>query len=82
MARAGTAGRRYAEAAFQLASRDGTLDAWADGLDFAAIVIADPRVAAAVANPARPYADRLALLEEMLKGHAPDGVVRLAALLS
>jgi F-type H+-transporting ATPase subunit delta len=82
MARAGTAGKRYAEAAFQLASRDGTLDAWAEGLDFAAKVIADPGVAAAVANPARPYADRVGLLDQLLTGHAPDGVVRLAGLLA
>jgi F-type H+-transporting ATPase subunit delta len=82
MARSGTAARRYAEAAFELASRDHALDAWGDGLDFAATVITDPRVAAAVGNPARPYADRVALLDEMLKGRTPDGVVRLATLLA
>ena len=82
MARPGTAARRYAEAAFELASRDGALDAWAAGLHLGARLVADERVAAAVDNPARPYAERVALLERLLKGRAPDGVVRLAALLA
>ena len=36
MSRPTTAGRRYAEAAFQLAERDDALDAWAEGLALAA----------------------------------------------
>jgi F-type H+-transporting ATPase subunit delta len=82
MARPGAAARRYAEAAFQLASRDGALDDWARGLDLAAGVVADERVAATVDNPARPYRERLAVLEQLLKGRVPDGVVRLAGLLA
>ena len=38
MATGSTTARRYAEAAFQLATRDDALDAYADGLDAAAQV--------------------------------------------
>ncbi|HEY6014096.1 MAG TPA: F0F1 ATP synthase subunit delta [Candidatus Limnocylindrales bacterium] len=82
MARPTVAARRYAEAAFQLASRDGALDAWADGLDFAAALLADQRIAAEVNNPARPYGERLATLERLLEGRAPEGVLKLAGLLA
>jgi F-type H+-transporting ATPase subunit delta len=82
MARPTTAARRYAEAAFQIASRDRALDDWATGLDLAARLVSDPGVAAIVDNPARPYRDRLALLERLLKGRGPDGVLRLAGLLA
>jgi F-type H+-transporting ATPase subunit delta len=77
-----TASRRYAEAAFQIASRDGTLDEWATGLDLAAKVVSDERVAAIVDNPARPYRDRLDVLERLLQGRVPEGVLRLAGLLA
>jgi F-type H+-transporting ATPase subunit delta len=82
MARPGTATRRYAEAAFELATRDDALDAWAGGLQLASQLIADERVAAALGNPARPYPDRAALLEELLKDRVPGGVLRLAGLLA
>jgi F-type H+-transporting ATPase subunit delta len=82
MARRTTAARRYAEAAFQIASRDDALDAWAAGLDLAVQLVSDPRVMAIVDNPARPARDRLALLERLLGGRAPEGVVRLAGLLA
>ena len=82
MPRSGTAARRYAEAAFQLATRDQALDAWAKGLELAAAVTADPRVAAAVDNPASPYAARAELLERLLADRVPAGVVRLSALLA
>ena len=46
MARPSTAARRYAEAAFELASRDGALDVWRDGLAVAVQLVSDERVAA------------------------------------
>jgi len=52
MARPSTAARRYAEAAFEIAVRDGTVDAWRADLDAAATVLAGPAVAGAVENPA------------------------------
>jgi len=80
--RSTTATRRYAEAAFQIASRDGALDAWSEGLDLAARLVGDERVAAIVDNPARPYSERLELLHRLLEGRVPEGVLRLAALLA
>ena len=82
MARPSTATRRYAEAAFELASRDDALDAWADGLDLAGALTAEPRAAAAFDNPAKPLAARVELLDRLLKGRVPEGVVRLAGLLA
>jgi F-type H+-transporting ATPase subunit delta len=81
MSRPSTAARRYAEAAFQLAERDGALDEWAAGLDLAAATTSDPRVSAFLASPAEPLGDRLATLDQMLSGRVPDGVHRLARLL-
>src|SRR5205814_2072397 len=80
MARPPAAARRYAEAAFQLASRDDALDPWSAGLKLAAALAADERVVAAVDNPARPYRERLAILEKPPGGRVPEGALRLAAL--
>ena len=52
MARSTTAARRYAEAAFEIALRDGTVEAWRRELDQAAEVLDDPTIAEAVHNPA------------------------------
>jgi F-type H+-transporting ATPase subunit delta len=82
MARTSSTARRYAEAAFQLASRDRTQDAWADGLALAAAVVADERVLAQVDSPARPFVDRVATLERLLGGRVPEGVVKMAGLLA
>jgi len=80
--RARTAARRYAEAAFQLAERDDTLDAWAAGLDAAAAAVADETVARFIDNPAIPLTDRLGLLERSIGGRAPDGVLNVAKILA
>jgi F-type H+-transporting ATPase subunit delta len=82
MALRSSAGRRYAEAAFQLASRDDALDAWGEGLELAARLLTDPAVLQIVDNPARPLPDRLEVLEKLLHGRVPDPVVRLASLLA
>ncbi|HEX5240975.1 MAG TPA: F0F1 ATP synthase subunit delta [Candidatus Limnocylindrales bacterium] len=82
MARPSTASRRYAEAAFQLAERDDALDAWADGLDLAARLVSDERLARAVDNPAKPLEARLTIIGRLLEGRAPEGVTRLAGLLA
>ncbi len=76
-----TAARRYAEAAFQLATRDGELDAYGDGLDRAAALLGDPRVLAVLRNPARPLDDRIALVSEALAKGVPEAVRRLVVLL-
>jgi len=82
MARPTTAARRYAEAAFELASRDDALDAWADGLRLAARFAADEGVVRVVDNPSIPHADRQAAVARLLEGRVLPGVLNLARLLA
>lgn len=82
MVRQSSAARRYAEAAFQLAERDDALDAWADGLALAVELLSDERVLRVVDSPARPYRERLALIERLLTDRVPEGVTKLAGLLA
>lgn len=70
MARPGTAARRYAEAAFEVALRDESLDAWRRELDAAARLLGNERVMRAMANPAQSIESREALLAELLGGGA------------
>ncbi|MBI2776373.1 MAG: F0F1 ATP synthase subunit delta [Chloroflexi bacterium] len=81
MARPTTAARRYAEAAFELATRDGDVDAWAAGLALAAGVAGDADVNRIVDNPAVPLGKRNAVVASVLAGRAPAGVLNLAQLL-
>jgi F-type H+-transporting ATPase subunit delta len=66
MARPTSAARRYAEAAFQLATRDGSHDAWEKDLATTAELVGDERVARVVSNPSVPLHDRRATLERLL----------------
>lgn len=63
MARLKSAARRYAEAAFQVAVGDDTLDAWRKDLDTAAAVVGQERIGRALANPAIPLETRIATAE-------------------
>jgi F-type H+-transporting ATPase subunit delta len=82
MARSTTAGRRYAEAAFELASRDDALDAWAEGLALAARFASDDGVIRVVDNPSIPHAERLATVSRLLDGRVIPGVLNLGRLLA
>lgn len=57
-ARTSTA-RRYAEAIFEIAERDGTVDAWLEQLSTAAQAVADPAVARRLEDPQIPFDVRL-----------------------
>jgi len=82
MARASeTAGRRYAEAAFQLATRDDALDAYASGFDLAVQMLASEQARDIVRNPARPLRERLEFVDEMLATRVPEPVRKLVGLL-
>jgi F-type H+-transporting ATPase subunit delta len=59
MPRPSTAARRYAEAAFEIAVRDGTEDAWLVALEAAAHVLGSDEVLRIVENPAIPLPERL-----------------------
>ncbi len=65
MARTELAARRYAEAAFEVALRDDTVDAWRSELDAAAAIVADDTVGRMLANPAVPLETRSAMAEEI-----------------
>jgi F-type H+-transporting ATPase subunit delta len=58
MARPTTSARRYAEAAFEIAERDGTVEQWRDQLDRVAEAISDPEVVRRLEDPAVPLEAR------------------------
>ena len=82
MARPTAAGRRYAEAAFELATRDDALDGWAEGLALAARFAADEDVLRVVDNPSIAHPDRVAAVDRLLEGRVLPGVQNLARLLA
>ena len=81
MARSTSAARRYAEAAFQLATRDDSFDAWAADLAIAEQLVGDPRVARIVSNPSVPRADREATLERLFAKRVSPLALHLVRLL-
>lgn len=76
-----TAARRYAEAAFALATRDRALDAYADGLQLAAATVGQAAALAVLRNPARPLRQRTDLVDSLLADRVPDAVLKLVGLL-
>ena len=66
MARRDSAARRYAEAAFEFALRDGTVATWRSDLEKAASVIDDERVARHLSNPAAPLEERASVVDRVL----------------
>lgn len=63
--RRGTA-RRYAEAAFEIALRDDSPDAWLAVLALAEERLSDPQVSRLLQNPAIPFASRREIVEKLL----------------
>jgi F-type H+-transporting ATPase subunit delta len=76
-----TAARRYAEAAFQLATRDDAIDAYGEGLDLAVQVLASDEAREIVRNPARPLRERIEFVNGMLATRVPEPVLKLVSLL-
>ncbi|HYH91537.1 MAG TPA: ATP synthase F1 subunit delta [Candidatus Saccharimonadales bacterium] len=81
MARRDSGARRYAEAAFQVAMRDDTLETWRSDLDTAASVAADERALTVLANPSVPAERRSAMLTQLLGGRISQPVQNLIQLL-
>ena len=75
-ARPSTAARRYAEAAFELAQRDGTEDAWRFGLRAAADAFGRDEVLRVVEDPARPMAERMQVVRTVLGAESLTSLVR------
>jgi F-type H+-transporting ATPase subunit delta len=82
MARARTStSRRYAEAAFQIAERDGTVDAWLEQLTAVAEAVGDPVVVRRLEDPQVPFDARLAALQSIGRDMLPQLSNLLALLL-
>ena len=62
MAKRDTAPRRYAEAAFQIASRDDSIEAWRRELELAGATMTD-QLMSVLANPALPLEQRRSVAE-------------------
>ena len=75
-------GRRYAEAAFELATRDKAVDAWQRDLAFAAELARDERVARAADSPAVPVAERRKVVQKLLSKRVSPLALNLALLLA
>ena len=73
--------RRYAEAAFEIAERDGSVAAWQDALTAAETLLAEPGLARLLANPAIPAASRQELLDKVAGDQLTGGPKRLVQLL-
>ena len=82
MARPTTAARRYAEAAFELAKRDDSLDKWRDDLRNANALLGEERVSRIVDNPALPFAERRELIDDLLAKRVGKPVRNLISLLA
>jgi F-type H+-transporting ATPase subunit delta len=82
MARARTGNaRRYAEAAFEIAARDGSVELWLAQLDRAAAAVADPGVMRRLENPRAPLAERHSALISVLGADLQAQVANLIGLL-
>jgi len=82
MPRSTTAARRYAEAAFEIARREGALDAWQAGLAQATAIITDARVSPTVESPAVAFSARREILTRLLGDVIPAGTLNLVLLLA
>ena len=82
MATATTAARRYAEAALELARRDGTLDVWLVELRLAAEVLGAKEASTVVDNPAIAWDVRRAIITGLLGSRVGTPTRNLVLLLA
>ena len=73
--------RRYAEAAFEIAQRDGTVEAWLDDLAAASASLAQDDVLRVLANPAIPYLERAEVVARIMGDRISKPVRNLMLLL-
>ncbi|MFN8622030.1 MAG: ATP synthase F1 subunit delta [Chloroflexota bacterium] len=73
--------RRYAEAAFEIAERDGSVETWLSAFSAAESLLSEPGLMRLLANPAVPAASRHALLDQVAAGHVEGAPLRLLQLL-
>jgi F-type H+-transporting ATPase subunit delta len=77
-----TAARRFAQAAFELATRDGAVDAWRKDLALAAEVASNQMAARTIDSPAVPLKEREELVRRLLKARIGELPLRLALVLT
>ena len=75
MAHSSSSARRYADAAFEIAVRDGTVDAWRHDLATAAATLSEPGLTRALANPAVPLELRVEMAGDAVGPRAEGGIV-------
>jgi F-type H+-transporting ATPase subunit delta len=80
MARRDSSPRRYAEAAYEIALRDDTIDEWKAGLDEAAAALDLGELRQVLANPALALQQRLAIADDVY-ARLPGPVRNLALLM-
>lgn len=62
-----TTARRYAEAVFEIAQRDGTVEEWLAQLDRVAAALSDEEVVRRLEDPAVPFGERHAVFRALFK---------------
>ena len=81
MALSRSAPRRYAEAAFEIAERDGSMQAWVAAFAVAEERLGDPDVVRLLSNPAIPTASRVEVLGRILGDDVTGAPRNLLALM-
>ncbi|KRT64709.1 MAG: ATP synthase F1 subunit delta, F-type H+-transporting ATPase subunit delta [Chloroflexi bacterium CSP1-4] len=81
MARSSSSARRYADAAFAIALRDGTVEPWRRESAAAAATLGEERLARVLANPAVPLASRAELVGVAVGASISRPVLNLVLLL-
>ena len=81
MAQRETAGRRYAEADFEVAQRDGTVEMWRSELDAAGEIAADDQVGRMLGNPAVALETRTEMAESIFGKTVSKPVLNLIGLM-
>ena len=66
MALARSTARRYAEAAFEIAERDDSMEAWLAAFEIAGQRLMDPELTRLLSNPSVPTASRVEVLERVV----------------
>jgi F-type H+-transporting ATPase subunit delta len=66
MARRDTSARRYAEAAFEIARADGTIDAWERDMATLGETLGHPELRGLLQHPAIPFADKERVLRRVM----------------
>ncbi len=81
MARSSSSARRYADAAFAIAQRDGTQETWRRETAAAAATLGEERLARVLGNPAMPMTGRAELVRTAIRASVSSPVLNLVMLL-